>query len=723
VLDELLQRPPYGIPAAEKSILLEQGLAELRRHHEEHCPGYRDYAAWWDAVYGPGVPFLPVRLFKTERLQSIPDDEVYRVLTSSGTGGDVSRVPLDRATARLQSKVLTHLMTDFLGRERRPMVIVDAAPQSGQALSARTAASVGLAGFGRDHFYLLDDRDGLPAWLEKHAGQPVLVSGFTSSVWEHLAHGPRLEGAIVVHGGGWKKLADRAVAPDIFKQTLLDRGVSRVHNYYGMAEQVGSIFVECEHGCLHAPSYADVLIRDPLDPRRTTEGWGAVQLVSLLPRSCPGHSLLSEDEGRILGVDDCPCGRLGTRFEIRGRLPRAEVRGCSNVGEEAGGAVEELFPTLQSGRPQLPSKTSSPFGGEALAFLERLSQVLSGDAAGELAALGFWLRPAHLRKVIDDYRATLPATQRVKPRGRVLHIAPGNVDSLFVYTWALSLLCGNANLVRVSGQRGPSTERLLHIMRDLAAEFPQLAAANRMVSYPADDELTAELSAHADLRVLWGSDRTLAHLRSLPLSPTALDLAFGDKVSACVIVAESYLELPDDKAARLAWAFYADTYPFDQQGCSSPLEVLFVGSRGEEAAALFWERLTAELARRGHRDAGPLVMDKLVLAAQRAWRQPPATVACGPGPDRPTVIRRAPNEPPLRGVGGMFGEVLLERPEDLHLPPNCQTLTHFGLAAEQKEALIDRVDRLVPIGQALVFAPVWDGHVLFDYLLRRVQVS
>lgn len=718
MLEQLLQRPPYGVPRAEKASLLEQGLAELRRHHEEHCPGYREYAAWWDGVYGPGVPFLPVRLFKTEKLQSIPDDQVYRVLTSSGTGGDVSRVPLDREMARLQSKVLTHLMADFLGKERRPMVIVDAAPTSGTAVTARTAASVGLAGFGRDHFYLLDDPHGLPAYLEKHAGQPVLVSGFTAAVWEHLVGGPRLENAVVVHGGGWKKLADRAVAPDLFKQRLLELGVARVHNYYGMAEQVGSLFVECEQGCLHAPSYADVIIRDPLDPRKTTEGWGAVQLLSLLPRSYPGHSLLSEDEGRILGVDDCPCGRLGTRFEIRGRLPRAEVRGCSNVGEETGGAPEELFPRERTCHPQLPSGSGEPFSEQALTFLERLSQVLSGDAAGELAALGFWLRPAHLRKIVDDYRATIPSTQRVKPRGRVLHFAPGNVDSLFVYTWALSLLAGNANLVRVSGQRGQSTERLLHVLRELAGDFPELAAANRMVSYPADDRLTAELSADADLRILWGSDQTIRHLRSLPTK--GLDLPFGDKVSACIIASEAYLELPVDKATRLASQFYADAYPFEQQACSSPLEVFFLGPQALEAASVFWERLTAELARRGHQDAGPQVMDKLVLSAQRAWRHPPATLAWGP---TPTVIRRLAHEPAVRGAGGMFGELLLDRLEDLDLPENCQTLTYFGLTAEQRELLLPWADRVVPIGQALLFSPVWDGHVLLDYLLRRVQLQ
>ena len=48
-----------------------------------------------------------------------------------------------------------------------------------------------MATFGRDHFYALDDdmrldRDGLATWLNKHAGSPVLIFGFTFMVWEHL---------------------------------------------------------------------------------------------------------------------------------------------------------------------------------------------------------------------------------------------------------------------------------------------------------------------------------------------------------------------------------------------------------------------------------------------------------------------------------------------------------------------------------------------------------
>jgi len=60
---------------------------------------------------------------------------------------------------------------------------------------------------------------------------------------------------------------------------------------------------------------------------------GLIELVSLLPVSYPGHALLTEDEGVILGEDDCPCGRRGVYFSVLGRLKDAEIRGCSDTYE------------------------------------------------------------------------------------------------------------------------------------------------------------------------------------------------------------------------------------------------------------------------------------------------------------------------------------------------------------------------------------------------------
>lgn len=184
------------------------------------------------------------------------------------------------------------------------------------------------------------DVDGLQAYLKEYRGQRILLFGFTFMIWQYVYKEARDKGitldfgdSILIHGGGWKKLKDEAVEAKTFNCLLLEQlGIQEVHNYYGMVEQVGSIFVECSVGYLHAPQFADVIIRNPLTFEPVAIGeQGLIQVVSELPKSYPGHSLLTEDLGTIHGIDDCSCGWQGKYFTVSGRIPKAELRGCSDT--------------------------------------------------------------------------------------------------------------------------------------------------------------------------------------------------------------------------------------------------------------------------------------------------------------------------------------------------------------------------------------------------------
>jgi hypothetical protein len=351
--DDPLAADVYGLAAAIKRPWLLDGLNALTAHHRAHCAPYANVLdALWPA--GPAatvedLPWLPVRLFKLEDLASVPQAEIVTTLVSSGTTGTaVSRIHLDAGTARAQTRALARIVGHFTGNRRRPMLIVDsrALLTDRTRYNARAAGILGFSNFGRDHCYLLDERlepdwDVLDAWLARHPGEPVLVFGFTFLVWQALVEAARRAGrrwslpagSLLIHGGGWKRLADRAVDNDAFKAALAEAfNLTSVHNYYGMVEQVGAIHFECEHGRLHAPAYADVIIRDPRTLAPLPMGQpGLIQVLSLLPRSYPGHSLLTEDLGSLLGEDDCPCGRPGRTFAVHGRIRNVEMRGCSDT--------------------------------------------------------------------------------------------------------------------------------------------------------------------------------------------------------------------------------------------------------------------------------------------------------------------------------------------------------------------------------------------------------
>ena len=200
-----------------------------------------------------------------------------------------------------------------------------------------------MINFGRQHQYVLDrdmalDVEAVKVFVRQYGHEPFLIFGFTFMVWQYFYRqianlGVDLSNGILVHSGGWKKLADEAVDNDEFKARFrIATGLHRIYNFYGMVEQVGSVFLEGEDGYLYAPNFADIVVRDPETWEEVPVGEsGVIQVLSTLPLSYPGHSILTEDLGVVHGVDDSRCGRKGKYFSVLGRIPQAELRGCGDT--------------------------------------------------------------------------------------------------------------------------------------------------------------------------------------------------------------------------------------------------------------------------------------------------------------------------------------------------------------------------------------------------------
>lgn len=351
-IDRIIDLSPFSLAKREKEALYAEVLQDLTKHHYEKCPPYRRILDTLN--FNPQIehlveeiPFIPVRLFKEYELSSVEKSQVIKTMTSSGTTGQaVSRIFLDQTTATRQTKALIKITSNFTGTKRLPMLIIDtkAVIKDRNLFSARGAGILGFSMLGRDVTYALNeemqlDFAAVEAFCEKYKGEPLLLFGFTSIIWDcfckklaqsgkHLA----LENGIMIHGGGWKKLADQAVDNETFKSSLKKVcGIQKIYNYYGMVEQTGSIFMECEKGFLHCSIFSDVVMRRTDFSLCGKNESGLIQLLSLLPLSYPGHLLLSEDTGEIIGEDDCSCGRLGKYFKIHGRIKSAEIRGCSDT--------------------------------------------------------------------------------------------------------------------------------------------------------------------------------------------------------------------------------------------------------------------------------------------------------------------------------------------------------------------------------------------------------
>ncbi len=328
-----------------------QHLKDLTLHHMEYCSEYRSILESRNLKFNiqslEDLPYIPARLFKHLDLLSIPEAKIFKVMTSSGTSGNVSKIYLDKLTAQNQTKVLSHTMKSLMNKARLPMIIVDSDEivNNRQRFNARAAGIFGFSMFGRDHFYCLDKDmnlkyDELQKFINRYSETGIFIFGFTFIIWQSLLNqlrklnivldfGPN---SILLHGGGWKKLEDLKISNRLFKENIRAyTGIEKIKNYYGMIEQTGSIYLECEEGFFHTTKFSEVIVRDPLMNFEPTTEDGVIQVISTLPHSYPGHSILTEDVGRILGENSCKCGHGGKYFVVYGRMPGAEMRGCSDT--------------------------------------------------------------------------------------------------------------------------------------------------------------------------------------------------------------------------------------------------------------------------------------------------------------------------------------------------------------------------------------------------------
>ena len=143
-------------------MLLEE-LSELTKYHKNKCELYSHHVSTFFQSSNKiesleQIPYLPVRAFKEFELKSISEEEVFKIMTSSGTSGQFSKIFLDKTTAQLQSKTLLRIFADTFGKGRYPMLIVDSeiTVKNRQKFSARTAAINGFSLFSRKRCFALN---------------------------------------------------------------------------------------------------------------------------------------------------------------------------------------------------------------------------------------------------------------------------------------------------------------------------------------------------------------------------------------------------------------------------------------------------------------------------------------------------------------------------------------------------------------------------------------
>jgi hypothetical protein len=395
----------------------------------------------------------------------------------------------------------------------------------------------------------------------------------------------------------------------------------------------------------------------------------------------------------------------------------------------AGGATMDAFLTDARSLARLP------FVPERKAVLESLSRTLLAhprlgrEPAG--ASLAFWLRRASLASLEAGFRLQPGPGMRV-PAGLVFHVAPANVDTLFIYSWALSFLCGNSNVVRLTTRLSPQMSELLACLEASFAEHPDACRGNAFVTYGHDDAVTTRISLACDTRVVWGGNETVHRLRSVPLAPHASERSFASKRSLSVIAAGPYHKANESARDQLADRISADIAPFAQMACSSPQVLYWVGADDECREAVFdlGPRLEAAMAARlGEPDLG-FAVRRLTHSFDRAAAGAASFVEHRCHTTQVAATLPSEAEPEEACGAGLLNHGFLASVGELTplLRRDHQTISYFGLTELERGDLAQGagmagVDRIVPIGRALDFGPYWDGFNLWDDLTRMVVVE
>jgi len=380
--------------------------------------------------------------------------------------------------------------------------------------------------------------------------------------------------------------------------------------------------------------------------------------------------------------------------------------------------------------------TIEPFSDILVLFVDEISKAILKDSIykqyPELIALAFWMRKSHI-KSIEKYFRTQNRDKIIIGRGVVFHLAPSNVDTIFVYSWFISLLVGNSNILRISDKENIQTELLLNIIKKILNKdnYKELQDRVAVIKYGHDDSITEELSMMADMRVIWGGDNTINHIRTIPIKPSATELIFADKFSFAILNATTLLQ--EKKIEQLIERFYNDAFWFSQMACSSIRLVAWIGDSAdiEKAKRLFWEYLNRYVSSQHPKEIAPAdIVNKLVAECSMAIESQTTIIQSdNPYINRVEIKSISDVREELHCGTGLFYEIECDTIENLmpYITKKHQTISQYGFDTDElKEMILTTqpmgIDRVVPIGKSLEFSYIWDGNDLLKSFSREVEI-
>lgn len=377
----------------------------------------------------------------------------------------------------------------------------------------------------------------------------------------------------------------------------------------------------------------------------------------------------------------------------------------------------------------LSSSAQHPYSNEVCRFLDDLSKKIDvkkmNQEFPDIKALSFWCRKAN----IENLKKKNISNETRLGLGIIFHITPSNIPTNFMYSLIFGLLTGNSNIVKVPSKKFKQIDFICKKINELLEKkHKSLRKRISIIRYKDNDELTKSISLQCNARLVWGGDKTINAIRKIDLNPRALELTFSDRYSISVIDTKNLNK--KNECARLAQRFYNDTFVVDQNACSSPQLILWHGKENKKIQERFWNFL-AELVSKKYSPPDTSIIEKhnqlceniislKNINSYKIYKNIVYVVSLN-GLEKDTYK--------LRGKWGYFYEFNIKNLEILKKTVNTkfQTLSYYGVSKSYMEnffrnANLEGIDRVVPIGQALDINLFWDGYDLNKILTRVIDI-
>lgn len=355
-----------------------------------------------------------------------------------------------------------------------------------------------------------------------------------------------------------------------------------------------------------------------------------------------------------------------------------------------------------------------PFDPFVIKIINEISDKFIKSQQKELVAVGFFFRKTNL----ENYKKSFNSHLIRLPIGTVFHIVPSNVDFLFLYSSLLSMLVGNANIVRLSSR----TEiGVINYACELMNEIFQKYNYNgfNVITYDRNNDITKELSINCNMRVIWGNDETICNIRKFPIKSSAKELCFYDRFSFSIINIDEFLDCGKSDKQELIDNYYKDLYSFDQNACSSPKLIIWVGEDIVERFE-FYNLLSKKADNYEIQDWSVINKEVLlnvsaadgIISGHKRYNK--LTVA---------TLNSLYNFSRQSGNCGYLFEYMCRDTDEIFdfisSSNKDQTITYYGLDSQFKNSIIESskdnsLSRVVPIGSALNFSYIWDGYNLLE---------